>query len=229
MKGLHNMEDISRFKMHKKLKTWHFDLNREDLDYEIAMHIDKPDAFWENSIEEIIAEDGSSLTNGFFLKNEIPANNANDQALKSLQNDVRDMNAPSDDNWFERRKITEGKMFWELTEFFDLDHLDMRLATQNPMDMTYRHIDHEHQQVISSKEGQTEFNNVEDCFKSRGEWTKYIIIVRDLLPGQVFYWGNSIVDVKRGDVIAWDYATPHWTVNFSNYVRHTINVTGKKR
>lgn len=222
-------DDISRFEMHQKLGTWHFNLNRTELDYEIVKHIDKPDNFWTSAIDEILENESTSLNNGFFLKNEIQISDASDQAIKSFQNDVKNMNSPLSDNWFDRRKITSKNIFFELTKEFDLDFIDMRLATQHPMDMTYRHIDHEHQQFVSNKEGEDKFETVEDCFKSRGDWRKYIILVHDLYPGQVFYWGNSIINAKKGDVIAWDYGVPHWTVNFSNLSRHSLMITGKKK
>ena len=216
------MEDISRFEMHKDLKTWHFDLNSTKQDYEIAYHIDRPDEWWEKALDEAINKsEHLVLNNGFFSTKE-----EKDPAINSLIVDVKKSKAPEHDIWFMRGKITQDYMFYELMPD-NLKFSDMRLATQFPMDMTYRHIDHEHQQVVSNKVGEDKYEDVENAFKSRGDWKKYIILVEDLKPGQVFYWGNSIVKAKRGDVIVWDYGVPHWTVNFSPFSRYSLMVTGK--
>lgn len=224
------MEDISRFEMHKKLGTWHFDVNRKKSDYVIVDHIDKPEDFWNRGMDEVLNQGATTLDNGFFTKNEVIVDSANKSAIKSFQNDVNKMQAPKDDRWFERRSITKDMIFGQLFDYFwFLDHVDMRVATQKPMDMTYRHIDHEHQQFISTGEGVDEYVDVENVFKSRGKWRKYIVLIHDLKPGQVFYWGNSVVKAGRGDVISWEYACPHWTANFSNEDRHSFMITGKEK
>jgi hypothetical protein len=215
------MEDISRFEMHKDLKTWHFDLNSTKQDYEIAYHIDNPDEWWEKALEEVTRKaDQSVLNNGFFS-----GKKETDPAVNSLLVDVKNSQAPEKDIWFMRGKISKDFMFYELMPD-NLEHADMRLATQLPMDMTYRHIDHEHQQISSNRE-EFEMEELKEIFGSRGKWRKYIILVEDLKAGQVFYWGNSIVKAKRGDVIVWDYGVPHWTVNFSSFTRHSLMITGK--
>jgi len=224
------MEDISRFKLHKKLGTWHFNPNRKESDYAIVDHIDKPEDFWNRGMDEVLNKEASILTNGFWTKDEVIVDSATKSAIKSLQNDVISMQAPKDDCWFERRSITKDMIFGELYDYFwYLDHVDMRVATQKPMDMTYRHIDHEHQQILSSGEGEDEQDDVENIFKSRGKWRKYIVLIHDLKPGQVFYWGNSVVEAVRGDVFSWDYACPHWAANFSDETRHSFMITGKEK
>ena len=152
------------------------------------------------------------------------------QAVQSLHNDVRLAGAPKGDNWFDRRDLSKDNVLSELGDDIDLEDMHIRFATQNPMDMTYRHIDHEHSQVAPETR-LTEDNpqSLEEVFSSRGKWVKYIILLHDLLPGQVLYWGNSVVKAKQGDMFGWDYGVPHWTVNFSNYPRHVALITGKTR
>lgn len=187
--------------------------NDKDMDAEYELYLAK----FKSSTKRISPEDADHLLVKY-------------QAVQSLHNDVRLAGAPKGDNWFDRRSISHDNILSELLHEIDLNDIDIRFATQNPMDMTYRHIDHEHSQV-APKTRLTEDNpqSLEEVFSSRGKWVKYIILLHDLLPGQVLYWGNSVVKAKQGDVFGWDYGVPHWTVNFSNYPRHVALITGKTR
>ena len=226
-------ESLSRFEVHKKLKNWHFDPDSTKQDYYIVKHINRPAEFWQSGIDELLTVDPLKLGNGWFSKptqDDAVEKDSKYYAIQSLHNDVRLAGAPKGDNWFDRRALSRDNILSELIDEIDLDAIDLRFGTQNPMDMTYRHIDHEHSQV-APKTRLTEDTpqSLEEVFTSRGNWVKYIVLLHDLFPGQVMYWGNSVIKAKQGDVIAWDYGVPHWTVNFSNYPRHVGLITGKKR
>ena len=205
------IKHLSRFEVHKKLKKWHFDLDSTKQDYHIVQHIDRPAEFWQSGIDELIKVDPMKMDNGWFIdpgkeRERIFAKNVDDEAKKGEY-----------ELYLLRNKSSTKRISPE-----DADHL--------LVNMTYRHIDHEHSQVAPETR-LTEDNpqSLEEVFSSRGKWVKYIILLHDLLPGQVLYWGNSVVKAKQGDMFGWDYGVPHWTVNFSNYPRHVALITGKTR
>ena len=229
------MDDLSRFETHKRLGTWHFDLNSTKQDYTTVYNFDRRAGYWEYGIEEVLEEgkrqriDNKLLSGGDYFKKIEKSDDVYDICSKSIYVDQIKTGAPLIDNWHDLIQIDENFVFWELAEFFDLDCMDAKIAVQHPMDATYRHIDHDHQHISKHKPGKRDYQSIEECFKSKGEWDKYIIFLNELKPGQVFYWGNSIVKPKCGDTITWDHGVPHWTVNFSDEPRYTLMVHGKRK
>ena len=58
---------------------------------------------------------------------------------------------------------------------------------------------------------------------------RYLVFLKDQMPGQVFLLGDEFVKWKAGDVISWNQTNHmHGSANFGYYERPALIITGKK-
>jgi hypothetical protein len=104
-----------------------------------------------------------------------------------------------------------------LQNIFLIDQIEIKIHIQKPgqlFPLHYDRIKHKDHGVDRSKE-----ENI----------LRYMVFLKDQMPGQVFLLGEEFVKWRAGDVISWNQTNhPHGSANFGYYDRPALVVTGKK-
>jgi hypothetical protein len=57
---------------------------------------------------------------------------------------------------------------------------------------------------------------------------RWLVMLEDQMPGQMFLMDNSYLSWKKGDIISWENTKlPHGAANIGFYDRYTLRITGK--